>query len=91
MKQIKLFFILKNIYLFLSSMSVSVLLTCKYPHICLVPVEVREGISFSEMGITDTCELPYGCWEPNLGSLQKQQVLLTMSNFSVPYTYFLKK
>lgn len=27
--------------------------------------------------VTEGCELPYGYWEVNLGSLQKQQMLLT--------------
>jgi hypothetical protein len=27
--------------------------------------------------ITDGCELPYGCWELNSGSLEEQPVLLT--------------
>ena len=27
-------------------------------------------------GITDSCELPCGCWELNLGPLEKQSLLL---------------
>lgn len=34
--------------------------------------EVRRGAN----GITDGCDLPYGCWEWNLGSLQEQRVLV---------------
>lgn len=28
-------------------------------------------------GITDSCELPCGCWESNLGPLEEQSMLLT--------------
>ena len=28
-------------------------------------------------GVTDSCELPYGCWELNSGPLEEQPVLLT--------------
>jgi hypothetical protein len=37
----------------------------------------KEGIEFSETGVTDHCELPCGCWESNQGLLQEQKVLLT--------------
>jgi hypothetical protein len=30
-----------------------------------------------ETGVTDSCELPCGCWETNPGSLEEQKVLLT--------------
>lgn len=37
------------------------------PHVCLC-----EGVRSSESEITDSCELPHGHWELNLGPLQKQ-------------------
>lgn len=30
-----------------------------------------------ETGITDSCELPSGCWDLNLGPLEEQPMLLT--------------
>ena len=37
---------------------------------------LEEYLKFQESGLTGNCEPPYG-WEPNLGPLEKQQVLLT--------------
>jgi hypothetical protein len=39
--------------------------------------ELEDNIGSLGTGATDSCELPYGCWELSLGSLQDQQVLLT--------------
>lgn len=61
------------------------LLAYIYLHVCLVPVEAREGLSFPDTGITDIW-----CWEPGL-DWQEQQVLLIMSNLSGPYTSFFRK
>jgi hypothetical protein len=36
-----------------------------------------EGIRLPETGVTDSCELPCGCWELYLGPLEEQPVLLT--------------
>ena len=44
------------------------------PYVYLVP---EDSIRFPGNGVTDGCEMPCGCWELNLGPLQKQQVLLT--------------
>ena len=41
------------------------------------PQRPKEGIRFSGTGITDRCEPAGGCWELNLGPLEKQPVLLT--------------
>ena len=35
------------------------------------------GIGALELEFTDSCELPRGCWELNLGPLEEQSVLLT--------------
>ena len=43
----------------------------------------------SDLGITDSWKLPCWCWEPNLGSLQEQEVLLTAELFFLaPNPYF---
>jgi hypothetical protein len=35
-------------------------------------------VRVSDVGVTDSCELPCGCWELNLGGpLEEQPVLLT--------------
>ena len=37
----------------------------------------EEGIGSPGTGVTDSCELPCGCWELNPGPLEEQSVLLT--------------
>jgi hypothetical protein len=37
-----------------------------YVHIWC-PGNLEEGIRCPGTRVTDGCELPYGCWEPNLG------------------------
>jgi hypothetical protein len=44
---------------------------------CLVFVE---DIGSSRIGITDSCELPCGCWELNSGPLEEQLVFLTAAS-----------
>jgi hypothetical protein len=46
------------------------------PHVCLVPTEVREGVVSSGAGFLGSCELPYGCWELNLGPLEEQHLFI---------------
>jgi hypothetical protein len=51
--------------------------------VCVVYVSSAYGdqkrkLEAPETGVTCGCELPYGCWELNLGPLQEQPVLLTM-------------
>jgi hypothetical protein len=42
--------------------------------------------------VTDSCELPCGCWELNLGLLEEQPVHLTIEPSLQPnYTFFLSK
>lgn len=43
-----------------------------YLHVCL-----REGVRSPETGMTDSYELPCGCWELNPGPLEEQPVVLT--------------
>jgi len=42
---------------------------------CLGPRETREGVGYNGTGLMNGSELPYGCWELNLGPLQEQEVL----------------
>jgi hypothetical protein len=37
----------------------------------------EDGIGSSETGVGGGCKPPCGCWEPNPGPLQEQQVFLT--------------
>ena len=41
-------------------------------HICL-----WEGVGSRGTGVTDSCELPCGCWESIPGPLEEESVLLT--------------
>lgn len=38
----------------------------------------EEGTGSPGSGVSDGCELPWCCWEPNLGLLKGQQVFLAM-------------
>ena len=51
-------------------------------HACLVLAEAAVG--FPGTGVIDSCELPCGCWELNLGPLQEQQGLLAASPSLAP-------
>ena len=44
--------------------------------VCIVPAEARRGAGSPGTGATGGCEPPCRCWEPNLGPLQEQPVLL---------------
>ena len=61
----------------------SVLLECMLEHHILgVPMKDRGGgIRAPGTAVSGFCELPCGCWEPNLGLLQEQPVLLTTKLF----------
>lgn len=51
--------------------------------VCMsVPDAHRYTIRSPGPGLTDSCELPCGCWKLNLGPLQEQQVLLTVTTWS---------
>lgn len=63
-------------------------------YIHAVPMELEDG---APEGISDGCELPYGCWESNPSLLQEHTVLLTAerslkpsrSIFSLSLSFFL--
>ena len=65
-----------KIYLYAVCMSVLPAYTAVY---CIheYPGKLEEGVGFSGTGVTGSCELSCGCWKPNTGLLQEQQVLLT--------------
>ena len=51
---------------------------CLYVHICvlctcLVPQTSEEDVRYPGTGVMDGCELPCGCWEQNLGLLEKHK------------------
>ena len=39
------------------------------------PLRPDEGIGSPGTRVTDSCELPHGCWKSNMGSLKEQPVL----------------
>jgi hypothetical protein len=43
---------------------VGALVFCLHPCVC-------EAVRSPETGVTDSCELPYGCWESKPGPLQE--------------------
>jgi hypothetical protein len=46
-------------------------------HVCAASMEARGGMGFPGTEVTDSCELPCGCWEMNLCPLEEQSVLAT--------------
>lgn len=52
----------------------------------------KEGTGSPAAGVTVDYKLPYGCWEPNLGLQEEQQVLLIteLPYLSSPYLKFKK-
>jgi hypothetical protein len=49
-----------------------------YVHWCFPCMHICGRLSrLPGIGLTDSCELTYGCWGKNLGPLEKQFVLLT--------------
>lgn len=50
--------------------------------VCASGAQGDQGVRSPEIQFTDTYELPRECWEPNLGPLQTQQVILLMSHLS---------
>lgn len=58
--------------------------TCMYvcvPQACTMNQKSEKGIRYPGTEVTDSCELPDGCWEVNLGPLPEQQLLLTAKPF----------
>ena len=42
-----------------------------------------EGVIFPGTGVTDGCELPCGCWELKVGSLEEYPMLLMAESSSL--------
>lgn len=65
-----------------------------YNHVsCFVsswyPQKAELALEYSQIGVTDGCELSCGCWELNLGPLQKPQVLSTIEpSLQSPLIFF---
>jgi hypothetical protein len=53
------------------------LFACVYAWDMLRYPNSRGGIRFPGTGVTDGCELSFGCWESNLDPLEEQPVPLT--------------
>ena len=71
------------IFLNLFILFLSALVFCL--HMCLC-----EGARSSWTRVTNSCELPYGCWELNLGPLEEQPVLFLIElSLQPPGTVFL--
>jgi hypothetical protein len=50
-----------------------------------------EGVGSPGNGVTDSCELPCGCWEMNLSPMDEQLMLLTAGPSVSPTTLFLRQ
>ena len=50
-----------------------------------------EDIGFPGTRVTDGCELPDGCWEPNLDPPEDQYVFLTTAPFLHPLVSFFNR
>lgn len=53
---------------------------------CATCKQWEEGIGFHDTGVTDACELPYGCWELNL----EDQPVLCLHHSVQPWGYFFR-
>lgn len=71
-------------FLFYFTLCMSVLPTFIYEYHVFARCLNRtgEGITVLATGVTDGSELPYVCWELNLGCLQDQQMLVTTEKIS---------
>lgn len=64
-------------------MCMSVVPASVYVHRCMQCVgRPEEGIRAD--GVTDTCELPARCWEPNADALQRQSMCVPAEHSSSP-------
>jgi hypothetical protein len=62
-------------------MCLGVLLDCmSMHHVCVVFMRPEESVGSPGTGGIDSCELPCGCWELNLGLLEVQPALLINTN-----------
>lgn len=54
------------------------------PHLCGVPEEVRRGQGSFRVELQGDVSPPYGCWEPDLGLGEEQQVLFVAEHLWTP-------
>lgn len=75
-----------NIYIYrVYSFILCVLPACvSVHHVCAVPSNARRGHQNPCNGVTEDCELPFGCWESSPGPLGEQPVLLTTKSSLQP-------
>lgn len=72
-------------------MCVSVYLVCTYVCVLdagLVRPRLEKGAGTAGTGIIDGFKLPWGCWRPNLGPLQEQQMLL-MAKLALEFPHYI--
>lgn len=55
-----------------------------YVPVCLVLMEPEEGTRSLGCEVTDDCKPAHGCWQPTVGLLQGQQLLLTTESSLQP-------
>ena len=48
---------------------------------------LEEGVRSPATGVGGGYELPCGCWEPNVGPLEEQSVLLTIKSLQPCFCY----
>lgn len=53
------------------------LCVCLCAYVGIFPWRPEEDIRYPRVGVTGGRELPCGCWQPGLGLLQEQQVIVT--------------
>jgi hypothetical protein len=65
---------------------------CLYLYVSSTCVHMRpeESVEIPWAGVSGGCESLCGCWEPNLGSLQEQSMLLTTEHLFSPSLVILK-
>lgn len=57
---------------------------------CIGVLPACVSFGFPGTGITDSCELSYGCWELKLGSLEEQSVPVTAESSLQPLRIMLR-
>lgn len=54
------------------------------------PNKARTAFGAPGIKVTDSCEMPCRCWEPNSGPLEEHPVLLTTETSSAPRATVIK-
>ena len=81
-------FILPLLLLLLLFLKIYLFLFYVYEHFACMSTwyrqKLEEGVRPPGNGVTDSCELPCGCWESNPHPLEEQPLLLTVSHLPEP-------